>query len=69
MKEVKTTDVEFVNDDHIWVDNRQYVSLKRFSDARTEMLEEVKLLNDKNKELAEENAALKVVLKNSLNRN
>lgn len=66
MSEVKNMKVKIVDEDHIWVNNKQYVSLKRFADAKTDMVDEVRLLTDKNKELAEENEALKVLLKNYL---
>ncbi|MBO5828765.1 MAG: hypothetical protein J6R59_10010 [Paludibacteraceae bacterium] len=59
--------VEIVDEDHIWVNNRQFISLKRFGEAKKDVANEIKLLADKNKELAEENEALKVLLKNQLN--
>lgn len=67
MKETKNTQVEFIDDDHIFVNNRQFVSLRRFGEAKKDVAEEIKLLTYKNKELAEENEALKVLLKNKLN--
>ena len=67
MSEVKNMKVKIIDDDHIYVDNRQFISLKRFDEARKEVAEEMKLAADKNKELAEENEALKVLLKNQLN--
>ena len=67
MNEVKNMKVEIVDEDHIWVNNKQYISLKRFGDARKEVAKEIKLLNDKNRELTKENEALKVLLKNQLN--
>lgn len=67
MSEVKNMNVKIVDDDHIWVNNRQYISLKRFGEAKKDVANEIKLLVDKNKELAEENEALKVLLKNQLN--
>lgn len=67
MREVKNMKVEIVDEDHIFVNNRQYISLKRFGEAKKDVANEVKLLVDKNKELAEENEALKILLKNQLN--
>ena len=66
MAEAKNMKVEIIDDDHIYVNNRQYISLKRFYEARKEVTKEVKLLADKNKELAEENEALKILLKKQL---
>ena len=68
MSEIKNTKVKFVDEDHIWVNNRQFISLKRFGEAKKDVANEIKLLATKNKELAEENEALKVLLKNQLNR-
>ena len=66
MREVKNMKVEIVDEDHIFVNNKQFISLKRFADAKKDVANEVKLLNDKNKVLAEENEALKILLKNQL---
>lgn len=67
MNEVKNMKVEIVDEDHIWVNNKQYISLKRFGDARKEVAKEMKLVDEKNRELTKENEALKVLLKNQLN--
>ena len=67
MSEVKNMRVEIVDEDHIWVNNKQYISLKRFGEVKKDVTNEMKLIADKNKELAEENEALKVLLKNQLN--
>lgn len=67
MSEVKNMKVQVVDDDHIWVNNRQFISLSRFLESKKEMAEETKLITDKNAELAEENEALKILLKNQLN--
>lgn len=66
MNEVKNMRIEIVDEDHIWVNNKQYISLKRFGDARKEVAKEMKLVDEKIKELAEENEALKLLLKNQL---
>ena len=68
MREVKNMNVEIVDEDHIFVNNKQFISLKRFADAKKDVANEVKLLTDKNKELTEENEALKVLLKNQLDK-
>jgi hypothetical protein len=66
MSEVKNMKVEIIDDDHIWVNNRQFVSLKRFGDARKEVAREMKLLEEKYEKIVKENEALKVLLKNQL---
>lgn len=67
MSEVKNMRVEIADEDHIWVNNKQYISLKRFGDAIKEVAKEMKLADEKIKELAEENEALKLLLKSQLN--
>ena len=63
MSETKTMQVEIFNDDHIWIGGRQYVSLKRFAEARKDAAEEMQMMIDRNNELTEENEALKILLK------
>lgn len=67
MREVKNMKVEIVDEDCIFVNNRQFISLKELGNARREIAETMKLADEKIKELAEENEALKVLLKNRLN--
>ena len=67
MSETKMMQVEIFNEDHIWVGGHQYVSLKRFAEARKDAAEEMQMLIDRNNELTEENESLRVLLKNRLN--
>lgn len=66
MREVKNMRVEIADEHHIFVNNKQFVSLKRFGEAKKAIAEEIKLLADKNEELAKENEALKILLKKQL---
>lgn len=66
MSECKMMQVEIFNDDHIWIGGRQYVSLKRFAEARKDIAEEMQMMIDRNNELMEENESLKVLLKERL---
>ena len=65
MKEVNMK-IKFTDEDHVWVNNQQFVLLRRFADAKKDMANEVKLLVDKNRELAEENEALRTMLRSRL---
>ena len=71
MSEVKNMKVEFVDKDHIFVDNQQFISLKyyakRLNSSAEYTVNEVKILSDKLNELAKENEALRVLLKKQLN--
>ena len=66
MREAKNMKVEIVDEHHIFVDNKQFVSLKRVGEIKKATTEEMKLLTDKNEELAKENEALKTLLKKQL---
>jgi hypothetical protein len=59
--------VEIIDEDHVFIDNKLFVSLRRFADAKISMANEVKILTNKNRKLAEENKALKALLKSKLN--
>lgn len=63
----KNPKVEIIDDDHVFVDNRQFVSLKRLSQVKMDSAKEIKLLMDKTKCLAEENDALRTLLWNKHN--
>ena len=67
MGKIKTMKVEFMDEDHVFIDNKQFISLKRFSEAGMERDKKLMFIVDKNNELAEENKALKVLLKDKLN--
>ena len=50
MSEVKNMKVEIIDDDHIHVNNRQFISFKRFCEARNEVAEDLKIEEDKSDE-------------------
>ena len=66
MSKVKNMNVVITDEDHVYINNRPFISLKRLVEARKEVEEDLKLADNKNKELVEENEALKVLLKNQL---
>lgn len=59
----KTVTVEIVDEDHVWVDGKQFISLNRFYENKKEVADEMLLLNNKVKELTEKVEALKVLVK------
>ena len=63
MSKVKNMNVVITDEDHVYINNRPFISLNRFVEARKEVEEDLKIAADKNKELAEENEALRVLLK------
>lgn len=67
MGKIKTMKVEFMDENHVFIDNKQFISLKRLSELRIESDKKLRFIIDKNNELAEENKALKVLLKDKLN--
>lgn len=59
----KTATIEIADEDHIWVDGNQFISLNRFYENRKEVADEMLLLNNKVKELTKKVEALKVLVK------
>ena len=66
MSKVKNMNVVITDEDHVYINDRPFISLKRFVEAREEVAENLKVADDKNKELVEENEALKVLLEKFL---
>lgn len=56
------TTVKIIDDDHIWVSGKQYVSLRRFFEARSEVDKEHLQLCKQVEDLKKENAALLTLL-------
>lgn len=54
--------------EHLWIKGKQFVSLERFAEVKKCGAEELRLSEQKVKELTEENEALKVLLKKELNK-
>lgn len=59
----KTATIEIVDEDHIWVEGNQFISLNRFYENKKEVADEMLLLNNKVKELTNKVEALKVLVK------
>lgn len=60
--------VEYTNDEqHLYINGKQWVSLERLTQIRNEINAEVMLLGVKVKRLTEENEAYKVLLRDKLN--
>lgn len=69
MSEKTKLTVEFdKSKEHAWIDGHQYVSLDRFLEVKRDSAIETRLLNDRMKELLEENEAYKVLLRKQLNK-
>lgn len=62
MSKVKNMNVIITDEDHVYINNRPFISLKRFVEAREEFVKEMDIIIDKNKELVEENEALRATL-------
>lgn len=58
--------VEFLSESVVFVNGRQYVSLRRFMENRSEIANEQKLIAEQNEKLLAENEHLKALLKESL---
>lgn len=68
MSEKRVVTIMENDQDHIFLEGKQYISLRRFLDAKNEITEETKLLMDRLEILEKENTALKILLKKQLDK-
>lgn len=54
---------KFVDEDHVWINGKQFISLKRHYQRVTEYIDDNKKLFEKIDELTERNKALDLLLK------
>ena len=54
--------IEIYDNDHIYMDGKQYISLQRFSKLKTDQLNEIDILEAEIERLQKENEAYKVIL-------
>lgn len=66
MSEKRMTEINIIDDDHIYIEGRQFISLRRFLENKSELAEEYKLIVDDNTRLVEENNHLRALLKEAL---
>lgn len=64
----KKFDIKVSDENHIWINGTQYISLNRVSEIRLEMVEELKILKIEAQRLYDENEAFKVLLREQLER-
>lgn len=62
MSKVKNMNVVITDEDHVYINNVPFISLKRSCEVRKEFVKEMDIIVDKNKKLAEENEALRTAL-------
>lgn len=62
MSKVKNMNVVITDEDHVYINNIPFISLKRSCEVRKEFVKEMDIIIDKNKELTEENEALRAAL-------
>ena len=55
----KKVEVEFSDDQHAWIDGKQFVRLDRFLEVKQDKLTEMEILNDEVDRLNEDNKALR----------
>lgn len=63
-----TKKIEIYDKDHIYMDGCQYISLSKMNEKRKSLYEDIVILDEKVKELEEENKSLKILLKDKLNK-
>lgn len=55
-------EVEVMDEDHVWIGNKQFISLDRFFELRNSESKETELVRKKMTQVADENSALKALL-------
>lgn len=55
----KKVEVEFVDEDHAWIEGKQFISLKRFLEVKQDKVTEMEILNDEVDRLNHDNTALR----------
>ena len=63
MSEIVKTEVEKVDEDHVWIDGKQFISLNRFLQLTRATVVEIDHLKNKVQELTDNNEALESLLK------
>lgn len=63
MSEIVKTEVEKVDEDHVWIDGKQFISLNRFLQLTRATVVEIDHLKNKVQELTDNNEALETLLK------
>lgn len=59
-------EIKVVDEDHIYYNGKQFVSLHRFYELKNNELQEMKMLNERISELTEQNRAFETLLKKRL---
>ena len=59
----KQREVRFSDDDHVWIDGKQFVSLNRLLEVKNSEIKEMRLMNERVKELTAKNRVLMMMLK------
>ena len=63
MSKVKNMNIVITDEDHVYINNVPFISLKRSCEVRKEFVKDMDIIVNKNKELVEENEALRALLK------
>lgn len=63
MSEIVKTEVEKVDEDHVWIDGKQFISLNRFLQLTRAAVVEMDHFKNKVQELTDKNEALETLLK------
>lgn len=67
MSDIKMKEVRIVDEDHVWIDGEQFISLRRLNKIRYDTNEELANYEKEIKRLTDQNNAYKILLGNQLN--
>ena len=67
MSDIKMKEVRIVDEDHVWIDGEQFISLQRLNKLRYDTNAELENYEKEIKRLTDQNNAYKILLGNQLN--
>ena len=67
MSDIKMKEVRIVDEDHVWIDGEQFISLRRLNKLRCDTNAELENYEKEIKRLTDQNNAYKILLGNQLN--
>lgn len=67
MSDIKMKEVRIVDEDHVWIDGEQFISLRRLNKLRYDTSAELANYEKEVKRLTDQNNAYKILLGNELN--
>lgn len=63
---IEHDNINIIDDDHLYINGRQFISLRRLLELENNKRDEIKILDEKVANLTKENESYKILLKDKL---